>query len=327
MKQPRHAAQDAQAGRIVAAYGRRVVVEAPSGERLPCRLFGRRLQVICGDAVRWTHAEAEGAEGLVLEVEPRRSELARVSATGLREPVVANLDLLVAVLAPVPAPDFALCDRYLAAAEWAGLAAAVALNKTDLPGADDEGLRAELANYGALGYAVVRSSKRMAGGGAGLQDLLRGHVAVLVGQSGVGKSSLINLLVPGGNAAVQEVSQATDAGRHTTTASTLFHLPSGGDLMDSPGVRDFAPPLPAPRDIASGFREVDREAAACRFLDCRHAGEPGCAVQSAADDGRIAPRRLASYRQLRRLADEFEQRKLAAGRSRAPAGAGRKPRK
>ncbi len=326
MKQPRNA-QDAQAGRIVAAYGRRVMVEAPSGERLPCRLFGRRLQVVCGDAVRWRAADAEGAEGLILEVEPRRSELARISTTGLREPVVANLDLLVAVLAPVPAPDFALCDRYLAAAEWAGLAAAVALNKTDLPGADDAGLRAELANYGALGYAVVRSSKRAAGGAVELEALLAGHVGILVGQSGVGKSSLINLMAPGSDIAVQEVSRGTEEGRHTTTASTLFHLPGGGQLIDSPGVRDFAPPLPAPREVAWGFREIAREAAGCRFPDCRHDGEPGCAVQAAVQGGRIASRRMASYRQLLRLADEFDRRQRTSGRSRDPAGAGRKPRK
>jgi ribosome biogenesis GTPase len=302
-------------------------VETPTGDRFPCRLFGRRLQVICGDAVRWSMAEAEGAEGLILEVEPRRSELARISATGSREPIVANLDLLVAVLAPVPAPDYALCDRYLAAAEWAGLAAAVTLNKTDLPGADDPTLGAELANYRALGYPVARSSKRAAGGAAELEALFKGHISILVGQSGVGKSSLINLLVPGGNAAVQEVSRATDAGRHTTTASTLFHLPGGGELIDSPGVRDFAPPLPAPRDVACGFREIMREAADCRFQDCRHTGEPGCAVHAAVADGRISARRLASYRQLRRLADELEQRQRSSGKARAPEGSARTPRK
>lgn len=316
-----------QPGRIVAAYGGRVLVETPTGDRFPCRLFGRRLQVICGDAVRWSMAEAEGAEGLILEVEPRRSELARISATGTREPIVANLDLLVAVLAPVPAPDYALCDRYLAAAEWAGLAAAVTLNKTDLPGADDPTLAAELANYRALGYPVARSSKRTAGGAAELEALFKGHVSILVGQSGVGKSSLINLLVPGGNAAVQEVSRATDAGRHTTTASTLFHLPGGGELIDSPGVRDFAPSLPAPRDVACGFREIMREAAGCRFQDCRHTGEPGCAVHAAVGERRISARRLASYRQLRRLAEELEQRQRRSGKARAPEGSARKPRK
>lgn len=320
--------QTGQSGRIVAAYGRRVVVETPTGQRFPCRLFGRRLQVVCGDAVRWTLAQAEGAGGLILEVEPRRSELARISTSGVREPIVANLDLLVAVLAPLPAPDFALCDRYLAAAEWAGLAAAVTLNKTDLPDAGSPGLRDELANYRALGYPVARTSKRTDGGAAELEALLAGHVGILVGRSGVGKSSLINLMAPGSNIAVQEVSRGTEEGRHTTTASTLFHLPGGGELIDSPGVRDFAPPLPAPRDVASGFREVAREAAGCRFPDCRHDGEPGCAVHAAMGDGRISSRRMASYRQLLRLADELEKRQRTSGKDRRPSGAGRnKPRR
>ena len=277
--------------------------------------------------MRWCEADAEGAEGIVVAIGPRRSELARTSASGQREPVVANLDLLVAVLAPVPAPDFALCDRYLAAAEWAGLSAAVTLNKTDLKDAEDAVLQAELEAYRKLGYPVAQTSKRSAGGAAGLEALLAGHVGVLVGQSGVGKSSLINLMAPGSNAAVQEVSRGTEEGRHTTTASTLFHLPGGGELIDSPGVRDFAPPLPAPREVAWGFREVAREAPGCRFPDCRHDGEPGCAVHAALQGGRITPRRMASYRQLLRLADEFDKRQSGSGRSRGPAGAGRKPRK
>lgn len=305
-------------GRIVAAYGRRVLVEAPAGDRHPCRLFGRRLQAVCGDAVRWSAAPAQGTDGMVVAVEPRRSELARISASGLREPIVANLDLLVAVLAPVPAPDFALCDRYLAAAQWAGLAAAVALNKTDLPEAADPALLAELATYRALGYPVLRSSKRAAGGATELESFLEGHVGILVGQSGVGKSSLINMMAPGSDAAVREVSRGTEEGRHTTTASTLFHLPGGGQLIDSPGVRDFAPPMPAPREVASGFVEVANAASGCRFLDCRHDGEPGCAVHAAVSAGGVSARRFASYRTLLRLADELDRRQRNAGKGRSP---------
>ena len=305
-----------RAGRIVAAHGRRVVVETPDGATRACRLFGRRLQVVCGDSVQWVEAEAEGADGLVVSAGPRRSELARISASGVAEVVVANLDQLVAVLAPVPAPDFELCDRYLAAAEWAGLDAAVALNKADLPGASDPGVVAELDTYERLGSPVVRTCKRPEPAVEPLRRLLRERISVLVGQSGVGKSSLLNLLVPGVEAAVQEVSRATEEGRHTTTASSLYHLPDGGDLIDSPGVRDFAPPLPAPRDVASGFREIHATGVRCRFPDCRHDGEPGCAVESAAAEGHVSPRRLASYRQLLRLAGTIEGRLRASGRLR-----------
>ena len=321
---------DAQhrAGRIVAAHGRRVVVEDEDGGRRPCRLFGRRLDVVCGDRVRWVEEDVEGAEGLVVEVLPRRSELSRISLSGEGERVVANLDQLVAVLAPVPAPDFPLCDRYLAAAEWAGLEAAVVLNKDDLPAAGDPALERELDTYRRLGYPVTRASKRRDGGAEGLRQLLQGRTSVLVGQSGVGKSSLINLLVPGVEAAVQEISRASEEGRHTTTAAALYHLPGGGELMDSPGVRDFSPPLPPARDIASGFRELAGLAVECRYPDCRHAGEPGCVVESRVAAGEVSPRRLASYRQLLGLAGEVEERLRTSGRLRGgPPRRGRRVRK
>ncbi|MBS1199374.1 MAG: ribosome biosis GTPase [Proteobacteria bacterium] len=311
----------ARAGRIVAAHGRRVVV-GDGDTTHSCRLFGRRLNVVCGDLVRWVPADAEGAGGIVVGVEPRRSELARISQAGAAEAIVANLDQLVAVLAPLPSPDFSLCDRYLAAAEWAGLSAALALNKADLPEAGAAAIRAELDTYREIGYPVVLTSKKLADGAAGLRGLLRDRVSVLVGQSGVGKSSLINLLVPGVEAEVRAISRATEEGRHTTTASALYRLPGGGDLIDSPGVRDFSPPLPAPRDVASGFRELAAAAPDCRFPDCRHTGEPGCAVEPLAASGRISRRRLASYRHLLKLATDVGERLRTSGRLRPKPGRG-----
>ncbi len=317
-----------RAGRIVAAHGRRVVIEDDDGNQYPCRLFGRRLDVVCGDRVRWVKEEAEGADGLVVEALPRRSELSRIDLSGEPEQVVANLDQLVAVLAPVPAADFSLCDRYLAAAEWAGLEAAVVLNKDDLPEAESPTLQRELETYLRLGYPVTRTSKRREGGAESLRQVLQGKTSVLVGQSGVGKSSLINLLVPGVEAAVQEISRATEEGRHTTTAAALYHLPGGGELMDSPGVRDFSPPLPSPRDVASGFRELSGLAVECRYPDCRHTGEPGCVVDSRVASGEVSPRRLASYRQLLKLAAEVEERMRTSGRLRGgPSRRGRRFRK
>jgi len=328
MTRPTPSREHARTGRIVAAHGRRVVVEDDGGSQHPCRLFGRRLEVVCGDRVRWSEEDFEGAEGLVVEVLPRRSELCRIDLSGEPERVVANLDQLVAVLAPVPVPDFSLCDRYLAAAEWAGLRAAVVLNKDDLPSAGEPSLAGELETYERLGYPVVRTSKRRDNGAAGLRQVLAGQTSVLVGQSGVGKSSLINLLVPGVAAAVQEISRATEEGRHTTTAAVLYHLPGGGELMDSPGVRDFSPPLPAPRDVASGFRELAELAVECRYPDCRHDGEPGCAVDERLAEGAVSPRRLASYRQLLKLAGDIEDRLRTTGRLRGgPPRRGRRVRK
>jgi ribosome biogenesis GTPase len=165
-----------------------------------------------------------------------------------------------------------------------------------------------LEDYARIGYAVVRASKRLPGGTDALRLRLAGATSVLVGQSGVGKSSLTNALVPGVEAAVADVSRASETGRHTTSTASLYALPSGGELIDSPGVRDFAPPLPAAREVAGGFREIGRLAGGCRFRDCLHRAEPGCAVAAALDAGEITARRLESYRSLLGLAEEMARR-------------------
>jgi ribosome biogenesis GTPase len=297
---------DVQQGRVIASHGRDAVVLDDAGRQTPCRLQGRRLAVVCGDRVRWIPASTEGATGLITEVLPRSTLLARIDQRGESEAVAANLSQLIAVVAPMLVPDFGLCDRYLAAAEWAGLRACIVANKSDID--DSSGALAALEDYIRIGYPVVRASKRAADGARELGLRLAGEVSVLVGQSGVGKSSLINLLVPGVHARVDEVTRATESGRHTTSTSSLYGVPTGGELIDSPGVRDFAPPLPAPRDIAGGFREIAAAAPRCRFADCLHAREPGCAVIATVDQGGISARRLASYRQLLELAREIAAR-------------------
>jgi ribosome biogenesis GTPase len=295
------------AGRVVAGHGRDAAVLDESGRRIHCRMQGRRLTVVCGDRVRWIPASTEGGDGLVVELLPRANLLARLTLRGDSEPVAANLTQLVAVLAPLPAPDFGLCDRYLAAAEWNGIRACIVANKSDLPGHADV-LAPALDEYARIGYSVLHSTKHSTDGAAALRERLAGETSVLVGQSGVGKSSLTNLLVPGVEAAVDEVTRASESGRHTTSTSSLYALPSGGELIDSPGVRDFSPPLPEPREIAGGYREIMGVPARCRFRDCLHRREPGCAVAAACEEGRISSRRLASYRRLLDLAEEMAAR-------------------
>jgi ribosome biogenesis GTPase len=312
---------DGLEGRIVASHGRHVVVEDARGDRHTCSLFGRRLVPVCGDRVLWSLESAEGARGRVASILPRDTTLARTSARGDPEVVAANLTQLVAVLAPVPAPDLAICDRYLAAAEWAGLQAAVVLNKSDLRARAGPELDAELAHYAALGYPVTETARSAPASITLLARQLQSHTSVLVGQSGVGKSSLTNLLVPGVEAAVNEVSRATEEGRHTTTASTLYHLPDGGEIIDSPGVRDFSPPTPEPRAVAGGFREIAAAGADCRFADCLHTGEPGCAVVAAVGR-RIPARRLASYRHLLELARAFDEQRRSTSRKQESPRAG-----
>lgn len=293
-------------GCVVASHGRQLTVEAPSGERLGCRLHGRRLEAVCGDEVRWGYAAPGDDAGTVYEVRPRRTLLERLDGSGRTEPVVANLTTLVAVVAAQPGPDWFVTDRYLAGAEWAGLAAVVALNKAELPGA--EALGAELENYAAIGYPIVRCSTRAEPGVGALAARLAGETSVLVGQSGTGKSSLLNALVPEARAVTQEISAATEEGRHTTTTAALHRLANGGSLIDSPGVRDYAPPLPAAREIGTGFREIHATAAGCRFQDCLHDAEPRCAVRAAVQSGAIRGRRFESYRRLLELARHFASR-------------------
>ncbi len=300
-------AEPARDGRIVSSHGRDAVVEDESGARIHCRLQGRRLAVVCGDRVGWIAATTEGGEGLVTDLRPRRTTLARINGRGDVEPVAANLTQLVAVVAARPAPDFGLCDRYLAAAEWAGLRGCIVANKCDLP-ETAAALDAVLADYARIGYATLRTSKRDPIGVQALAPELDRQTSVLVGQSGVGKSSLINLLVPGVEATVDEVTRASESGRHTTTSSTLYRVPTGGELIDSPGVRDFSPPLPAPREVAGGFREIAALAPLCRFADCLHGREPGCAVHAAIADGRVSSRRHESYRRMVELAADMAAR-------------------
>jgi ribosome biogenesis GTPase / thiamine phosphate phosphatase len=206
------------------------------------------------------------------------------------------------VLAPLPAPDLFIVDRYLAAATAGAIAATLIVNKSDL--GIDAALTAELAVYRAAGYGSITCSAETGLGVAELGAAVTpGAVAALVGQSGVGKSSLVRRLVPQAQVAVGDLVRAED-GRHTTTAARLFDLPTGGALIDSPGVRDFAPAAAALDERTLGFIEVERLAPGCRFSDCRHMREPGCAVRAAAEGGALHARRYESYRRLRRLRED-----------------------
>jgi ribosome biogenesis GTPase len=295
------AARDSsKAGLVIAAHGRRGMLETTDGGTLPYVVRGRRLQVCCGDHVHW-QAFSDGDPVVVSSIVPRRNQLSRQPARGSRaETIAANISHLVVVMAALPAPDLFITDRYLCAAHLMGAKAAIAWNKADLAALPE----AELAVYSAIGYPVFPVS---AATGSGLEALLnwfgRG-IGLLVGQSGVGKSSLLNRLVPGSNTATGSLSAASDEGRHTTTASIMYRLDGGGRLIDTPGVRDFIPAVPDIRDIAHGFVEIGTTGRDCRFADCSHLREPDCAVSAAVLDGRIDGRRHESYRRLMNLAGQ-----------------------
>ena len=299
---------------VIASFGRHLLVRDAGGRELRARPSGRRLNIVCGDRVHCEHDRTHD-EVLAVEVLPRRSLLARANVRGESEPIVANITQLVVVIAPLPQPDFFIVDRYLCAATAAGIAGAIAVNKADLEGDAVDG--GEIAALARAGYKHVACSARSGSGIAGLEALLASAVSVLVGQSGVGKSSLVNTLLPDVEIETGELMREEE-GRHTTTASRAYELACGGTLIDSPGVRDFAPAIDRLDAQTLGFPEAARLSAGCRFKDCRHLVEPGCALIAAVESGDVSARRYESYRRLRRLYSDLVDARGPAARKRRP---------
>jgi ribosome biogenesis GTPase len=264
---------------------------------------------VCGDQVL-CEPDLQHGELRITGLLPRRTSLYRSSARGRSELIAANVSLLLVVIAPLPEPDLFVADRYLAAAECAGMRAALLLNKCELGIAPQLALQLEALEN--AGYALLRCSAQS---GAGLDELaarLKGETAMLVGQSGVGKSSILRLLVPDSEALVGDLIREEE-GRHTTTTSRLHRLPGGGELIDSPGVRDFAPAIEQLDAATCGFVEIARLAPQCRFSDCAHLREPGCAVRAAVESGALCARRYESFRRLGRLRRELSGMRRPGG--------------
>jgi ribosome biogenesis GTPase len=236
----------------------------------------------------------------VTELEVRHSELARPDKNGRKKTIAANIDQILIMTAPGPEFSTGLIDRYLITAESVGIQPLIVLNKIDL--LDKQQLtefKHQLAAYENLDYPVIFTSTTTAHGLDTLLPLLINKISIFVGKSGVGKSSLINLILPNAAARVGEISQATGKGTHTTTTAWLYHLPGNkGDVIDSPGIREFGLWQITPPQVANGFREFREHAEQCRFRDCLHRGEPGCAVAKAVKRGEISERRYASYQRI-----------------------------
>jgi ribosome biogenesis GTPase / thiamine phosphate phosphatase len=292
-------------GVVLASYGRGALVQSGS-ETLSCALRGRKQRVVCGDRVHWVSGESDGGPAIDA-LEPRRNLLERIDARGRPEPVASNLDRVAMVVACEPLPDWFVVDRYWAGARLKDIAALLIVNKWDLPSED---LAVELANYRMLGLPCVEMSARNGAGLPALRAALEDGATLLVGQSGVGKSSLVNVLVPDAAAQTAELTREVE-GRHTTTTARRYRLSPGPSpesqsaVIDAPGVRDFAPPATLARAAERGFVEIHERAADCRFSDCRHLEEPQCAVRNAVLAQQISARRYESYRRLYRLYEKL----------------------
>lgn len=287
-------------GRVVARYRRHCLVEADDRSRIACQIGSRSLNPVVGDKVEWKPDSDD--TGVVSEILPRKTELTRINSRGSPEIVAANLTQLVVVLAVKPSPDWFLLDRYLASAELASLRSAIVFNKRDL----SPTLPAELEDYRDLTDAICATSAKRAENLDALCSQMREQRSAMIGQSGVGKSSLINALLGDSVQEVSALSEKSGHGRHTTSTSVLYRLPTGGELIDSPGVRDYAPYIEDPRDVQRGFREFAPFSAGCRFDDCAHLAEPDCAVKEAVSTGAIVARRYESYQVLLGLTESLK---------------------
>lgn len=292
-----------QEGLVVVRHGGSLAVEGEDGRVHHCLARQNIGHPVCGDRVVW---QATGQDdGVVTAILDRHTVLSRPDYSGRDKPLAANLTHLVVLLAPEPEPSEYLVDQYLVAAELMGVGAMIAFNKVDL--LDPRGLtdyRGRLARYQDIGYPIVWISLVEGNGLGSLSDSLAGETSILVGQSGVGKSSLVKALLPDIDIQIGRLSKTTGFGRHTTSAATCYRLPAGGRLIDSPGVRSFRLGSIEPTDLQRGFRELAPLIGCCRFGDCSHDQEPGCALKQAVLDGRVHPERLANFRHLAAKAAE-----------------------
>ena len=287
-------------GLVIAHYGTQIDVEAleegHNGASRRCHLRANLEPVVTGDRVVWR--SIDDREGVVVAVAERRSVLARPDSSGQLRPVAANIDRIFVVIAPHPLTAPGLIDRYLVAAETISVRPILLVNKADLIDNNDSPISELTTLYRNIGYQVILTSTQSERGLTALKQELVQHTSIFVGQSGVGKSSLINSLLPGTDLRTAAVSEATGKGTHTTTTARLFHLPDGGDIIDSPGIREFGLEHISLEELERGFIEFRPFLGQCRFRNCRHSNEPGCALQQAVADGKIDSRRLASYQNI-----------------------------
>ncbi|WP_115717366.1 small ribosomal subunit biogenesis GTPase RsgA [Gallaecimonas mangrovi] len=291
----------AEEGLVLSRFGQHADVEDSNGQ--VHRLNIRRTidSLVTGDKVIWRRGSEAlaGISGVIEAVHERHSVLTRPDFYDGIKPVAANIDQMCIVSSVVPVLSTHIIDRYLVAGETLGVESVIILNKTDMldPGARQTAEQ-QLALYKDIGYQVLFVSVKEGEGMDALQQLLADEVSIFVGQSGVGKSSLVNRLLPDAQAQVGDVSENSGLGQHTTTVARLFHFPSGGELIDSPGIREFALWHLDETTIAKGFKEFQQFLGTCKFRDCKHKSDPGCALQAAVKSGKLAQSRLDSYHRI-----------------------------
>lgn len=291
-------------GLIISRFSRHAEVEDKLGNRLRCSIRANMDSLVAGDRIIWQ--PVEDGRGVIVSRYPRKSVLGRPDKRGNNKPVAANITQLMVVVAVKPELSWPLLDSYLVMAENLQLQATIILNKVDLP---CQAIRQQLVDcYQALGYSLLFTCKEDMVGYEDLQSSLNNHTSVFVGQSGVGKSSLISGILPHEvEIPVGEISTISELGCHTTSNSRLYHLPKGGALIDSPGVREFGLWEMSFADVIYGFREFRALTSECKFRNCNHLDSPECALINATREGRVSQRRYDSLIKISSQLDEHSR--------------------
>ena len=300
-----------QTGLVITSFGKRVLVEAENGEHYKCAIRQHLGKLVAGDEVIW-QTDIEKNTGVVISVKPRSHELSRPGFRGQTRMVAANIDFIGIVMPVLPGIHPDMIDRYLVAANQLNIPAIIIINKIDLlSGEDDwEAIAGILEPYAELGIELVPASTVSNAGLEELRDFMNHKNSVFVGPSGAGKSSLINALIPDLGIRVGTLSESTGLGKHTTTNSILYHLPSMneddqyyGNLIDSPGIRQFSPTACSLSELASYYPDFEPFLGHCKYNNCKHTIEPDCAIKTAVDNGDIA---VSRYQSFQRLLEEFK---------------------
>ncbi|MBU2919413.1 MAG: ribosome biogenesis GTPase [Psychrosphaera sp.] len=298
-------------GQVVTRYGQHADVESSEGELIRCNIRRAVSSLVCGDKVIWRPYKVSDSDfnGVIEAVEPRDSVFVRPDFYDGLKPVAANIDQIFIVSALLPDLAPSIIDRYLVAVEQLDITPVILINKMDL--LDDqnrESVESTVELYRSIGYQVLTMSAIEEQGIESVRELLVDKTSVFVGQSGVGKSSLVNSILPEVNILTKQVSDNSRLGVHTTTASRLYRLDNGGSIIDSPGVREFAMWHLETEQILYGFIEFRPFLTLCKFRDCKHQKDPGCALQQAIADKKISQQRYSSYKRILQTIDEITLR-------------------
>ena len=303
--------------RVISHHGRQLFAETEQLKKIKCKIRQNLGDIACGDYVvvqqakdldsrhKSTASHSDASQYVVVAVKERSNLLVKTGFAGAIKPVAANIGQLVIVTALKPKPNPYLIDRYLTAAENLPAKALIVINKVDLLDYETKRTVDDLTGlYSSIGYDVISTSIKQDLGLDALSDALSNTTSILVGLSGVGKSSIVKAILPKEEIKIGETSQATGEGKHTTTVSALYHLKDNGIIIDSPGVRDFTPINNSIDEITHGFKDIRKFSGACKFSNCSHTNEPGCAMKQAVSDGLLDEQRFNNYL---RLIQEFNE--------------------